>query len=84
LDLWPDPDFQMLPLARYQRSRDRVELASPERVLARQAGEKETQGERGARSDEGWNAWFLLFGLDAHKRILAQESVPGPTTMLSP
>lgn len=81
VDLLPDPNFQLLPLARYKVSRDRIELRSPEVMLAKAAGKEESEGESGARSDEGWDAWVLLFGTGAHKRILTQEIVPATTTL---
>lgn len=81
VDLLPDPNFQLLPLARYKVSRDRVELRSPEVMLAKAAGKEDSQDETGARSDEGWDAWFLLFGVGAHKRIIAQEIVPATTAL---
>jgi hypothetical protein len=74
-DLWPDPDFALAPLARYKTPDERVELHSPEVILRRQAGDESSQGETGARSDEGWDAWFLIFGVNAHKRILSQDAV---------
>ena len=81
VDLWPDPNFQLLPLARYKVTRDRVELRSPEVLLAKAVGKEDSQGETGARSDEGWDAWFLLFGTGAHKQILTQEIVPAKTAL---
>ena len=74
LDLWPDPDFSLGSLACYDRVQDRTELNSPEVVLQQQ--EKDSQGERGVHSSEGWNAWLVIFGANAHKRILKQEIVP--------
>jgi hypothetical protein len=75
LDVWPDPDFSLLPVAHYRHPQERVELHAPEIMLATHAGKANDQNEPGARSEEGWDAWFLLFGLDAHKRILSQEVV---------
>jgi hypothetical protein len=37
--------------------------------------DKGSGGERGVYSREGWNAWFVIFGANAHKRILKQEIV---------
>jgi hypothetical protein len=79
-DLWPNPDFSLLPLAFYKRPVERVELRSPEVRLAKSAGKKTDSDEPGTKSDEGWDAWFVIFGFNAHKRILAQETVPGPTS----
>lgn len=81
VDLLPDPNFQLLPLARYKVSLDRIELRSPEVLLAKAAGKQDSQGETGARSDEGWSAWFLLFGVGSHKRILTQEIIPSTTAL---
>jgi hypothetical protein len=80
-DLWPNPDFSLLPLARFNRPQGRIELRSPEMTLARQRAGKSSQGETGVRSAEGWDAWFVLFGFDAHKRILSQEVVAPITAM---
>ncbi len=77
-DLWPNPDFTLLPLCKFERPQKRIELRSPEVKLAKQAGGK-PQAEAGVRSEEGWDAWFLLFGFNAHKRILSQE-MTAPTT----
>lgn len=82
-DLWPDPDFALAPVARYRASADRVDLLSPEVTLQQQAGTELSQDETGLRSDEGWNAWFLIFGLNAHKRILTQEAVEPKTAQAS-
>jgi serine protease Do len=73
LDVLPDPNFTVLPLGKYKRSQDRVELRSPEVLLARQVNKEDSQGEKGARSAEGWDAWLLILGFNAHKRILTQE-----------
>lgn len=80
-DLWPNPDFALLPLARFNRPQSRIELRSPEVILARQGGGGSSQGETGARSAEGWDAWFVVFGFNAHKRILTQEVMPPITAM---
>lgn len=72
-DLWPNPDFTLLPLVKYRRPEKRVELRSPESMLERQASPGGSQGETGVRSEEGWNGWLLIFGFDAHKRILTQS-----------
>ena len=74
LDLWPDPDFSLAPLARYGQVEERIELNSPEVVLSLHG--KDSAGERGVHSREGWHAWFVIFGADAHKRVLKQEIVP--------
>jgi hypothetical protein len=73
LDLLPNPDFSILHLLRFERPQERIELRSPEKVLAKQATRHED--EPGVRSKEGWDAWFLIFGANAHKRILSQEAV---------
>jgi hypothetical protein len=71
LDLWPDPEFSLAPVARYDRVADRLELTSPEVLLSQHTED----GERGIHSREGWHAWFVIFGAGAHKRILTQEIV---------
>jgi len=72
VDLWPNPEFSVLPVAQYRHPQDRLELRSPEVILAKQAA-KGGKVEPGNHSDEGWDAWLLLFGLNAHKQILSQE-----------
>jgi hypothetical protein len=84
LDLWPDPDFSVVSLLEYRRPQDRLELRSAEVILAKQAeksAQDQKQGETGRYSHEGWRAWLLIFGVDAHKRILTQEEVPQTTAM---
>ena len=73
LDLWPNPEFSALPVAQYKHPQDRLELRSPEVMLAKQA-RTGGKGEAGTHSDEGWDAWVLVFGLNAHKQILKQEA----------
>jgi hypothetical protein len=80
-DLLPNPDFSLLPLAKYKRPQERIELRSPEVRLAGMDRGARRQPDPGVRSEEGWDAWFLLFGLNSHKRILAQEPVPPATAM---
>ncbi len=75
LDIWPNPDFSLLPVAQYKLARDRLELRSPEEALAKQAGKRNGNKETGTYSSEGWEAWFLLFGFNGYKQILKQETV---------
>jgi hypothetical protein len=74
MDLWPNPDFSALPVASFSHSQGRVELRSPKVVLAKQA-KPSAKGESGWYSNEGWDAWFLLGGCNAYKKILKQELV---------
>lgn len=79
VDLWPDRNFSLCGLLDYNLPSDRLELRSPETLLSKPPGQTPAQGDAGTRSDEGWSIWFVLFGLDAHKRIVSQDSVPSPT-----
>ncbi|HTG44999.1 MAG TPA: PDZ domain-containing protein [Verrucomicrobiae bacterium] len=79
LDLWPNPEFTLLPIAQYKRPAKRVELRSAERALARQAAPSHTEAEPGVTSPEGWSAWFLILGFEQHKQILSQEPVEPPS-----
>jgi hypothetical protein len=81
LDLWPDPSFSLAPVARFHREQDRIELAAPEVVLG--CHKKDSGEEAGTPSSEGWDAWFVIFGMNAYKRILAQEPI-SPTSEASP
>jgi membrane-associated protease RseP (regulator of RpoE activity) len=78
VDLWPNPEFSVMPVAQYKHPQCRVELRSPETVLASQAARSKGKNETGTYSGEGWDAWFLLFGVNAHKQILKQELVQVP------
>ena len=73
-DLWPDPDFSLLPLLQYKHPRQRVELHSPETALSRQGRKNRDRADAGVHSEEGWSAWFLLVGLNSYKQILKQET----------
>lgn len=73
LDVMPNPGFSILPVAEFQPRIERAELRAPEQKLARQLGEPENAGESGLRSNEGWDGWFVIFGLSSYKRILSQE-----------
>lgn len=84
LDFWPNPDFSLLPVAQYKRPVERVEVRAPEQVLASQAKRSNGNGEVGTHSDEGWSFWFVLFGLNANKRILSQEFALPPAALASP
>jgi hypothetical protein len=81
LDWLPNPEFALEPIARFQRPSERVELQSAETRLARQTSDPHARDENGVYSAEGWDAWFLIFGMSAHKRILTQE-VLGPATAM--
>jgi hypothetical protein len=74
-DLWPDPEFAVLPLVLFRHPQERLELRSPEVTLTKRAHRTKSDDEPGTYSDEGWDAWFLLFGANAHKQILKQELV---------
>jgi len=75
VDLWPNPDFSLLPVAFYRHPDERVELRSPKMLLAKQAAKSRRQRESSVHSCEGWDAWFLLGGCNAYKQILKQEPV---------
>ena len=79
VDLWPDRDFSVLSLLQYKLPNDRAELHSPEAILARRSAPSSATGKAGTRSNEGWDVWILLFGFDAHLRILSQESIAPQT-----
>lgn len=68
-----------MPIAQYKRPRERVELRAAETTLARQSRPAKTQLTEGPYSEEGWQAWFVIFGLDSHKRIVSQEPVESAT-----
>lgn len=70
LDLFPNPDFNILGLLSFARSRERLELRSPRVRLGRWAYDRETES---VRSTEGYGFWFLLFGLGRHKVVVSQE-----------
>jgi hypothetical protein len=76
LDILPDPNFSLLPVASFHRETDRVELNSPESILKRTARENTREASEELNSQEGWNAWLAVFGLGAHKKIVSQEIVP--------
>ena len=82
-DLWPNSDFSLFSLLRYNFKSNRVDLRSAESVLARQNIGRESTDEAGTRSDEGWNVWFVLIGFDAHKRILSQEPAAPQTASVA-
>ena len=73
-DIWPDPDFSLLPLLQYKHPRQRVELHSPETALSRQGRKNRDRPDAGVYSEEGWSAWFLLVGVNSYKQILKQET----------
>ena len=75
LDILPNPDFSLLPLASFKRETDRVELSSPESTLKRHAHKTAGNDSEGLCSQEGWHAWLVMFGLGGHKKILSQEIV---------
>jgi len=79
LDILPNPNFSLLPVASFKRETDRVELSSPESILQRQAHKAAGDDPPGLSSKEGWHAWLVVFGLGGHKKIISQESM-GPLT----
>ena len=77
LDPVPTPDFNILGLVSYEANDTRLELNSPEYRYYRQA-KSFPPGQSGrtpsSEADaEGWDAWFVIFGLSAKKIILSQE-----------
>ena len=75
-DIWPTPNFNLLPIASFKRETKRLELNSPESILRRNARKKSSDtDEGGTGSREGWNAWLVLFGLGKHSTIMSQEVV---------
>jgi hypothetical protein len=74
-DVWPNPDYSLLPVTSYKRHRERLDWNSPESILKRNARESSNKPVRGMHSEEGWDWWFVLFGFGQHKTILAQEQV---------
>jgi hypothetical protein len=75
LDILPDPNFSLLPVASFKRETCRVELSSPESILKRHARKTADDDSAGLPSKEGWQAWLVVFGLGGHKKIISQESV---------
>src|SRR6266576_2259281 len=50
VDLWPNPDFSLLPVAFYRHPAERVELRSPRMLLAKQAAQSRRQRESSVHS----------------------------------
>lgn len=76
LDLFPDPDFSIFSLIRYNHEHGRFDLNSPESKYLRREGilqENEIHGRRGIMSTEGWGFWFIPFGIEKRIQILSQE-----------
>ena len=65
-------------LCQTKRGEERPELRSPETILEQRSSPASNATAKTTRSDEGWDAWFLIVGFDAHKQILSQEAaLPG-------
>ncbi len=76
LDLFPDPDFSIFSLIRYNRESERMDMNSRnlkylrnEKILQ----ETEIYGRKGIISPEGWGFWFIPFGIEKRIQILSQE-----------
>lgn len=77
LDLWPNPDFNLLGLIRYHSNERRVQLQDPRvRLLS-----PPESGERGVQSSESSGFWFFLFGLGRRVEVLSQELRDGSATV---
>lgn len=74
----PTPDFNILHLLSYQTNDTRLQLNSPEYKYYREAlAASADQTDRNPDSEadnEGWDAWFVIFGFSGRKIILSQES----------
>jgi hypothetical protein len=71
-DLLPNPDFSLVALG-YRSDRERLQLDSPRRNYIR-AVRRESTGNSGVTSREGWRAWLVMFSVSDHKKILSQEA----------
>jgi membrane-associated protease RseP (regulator of RpoE activity) len=78
LDPIPTPDFNILGVISFEKNNTRLELNSPEYRYYRQAKayppEKSESALRNDTAAEGWDAWFVIFGLSGKTIILSQES----------
>jgi PDZ domain len=74
-DIWPNPNFTLLPIASFHRETGRLQLSSPESTLRRLAQQSVGEDASCLSSKEGWQAWLVVFGLGGNKKIISQESV---------
>jgi len=78
LNLFPYPDFNLFSLVSFRHNDKRLELQSPEYRYYRQAlalpPETSERTPNSAADTEGWDAWFLIFGVSGKNIILDQES----------
>jgi hypothetical protein len=71
LDLIPTPDFNILHLISYQTNDTRLQLHSPEYKYYRDAlmlsADQTDRNPESYTDNEGWDAWFVIFGLPGKK-----------------
>lgn len=74
----PTPDFNILHLLSYQTNDTRLQLHSPEYKYYRDAlalsADQTDRSPDSEADNEGWDAWFVIFGFSGRKIILRQES----------
>ena len=78
LDPIPTPDFNILGIISFEKNNTRLELNSPEyRYYLQAKAYPPEKSERTPDSDadaEGWDAWFVIFGLAGKTIVLNQQS----------
>jgi hypothetical protein len=74
----PTPDFNIFGLASFERNQTRLELNSPEYRYYEKAHPcppgKSERTPNSAADAEGWDAWFIIFGLSGKTIVLNQQS----------
>ena len=76
LDLFPDPDFSIFSLIRYNHESARMDMNSRNLKYLRNEEilqETEMYGRKGVISTEGWGFWFIPFGIEKRIQILSQK-----------
>jgi hypothetical protein len=77
LDPIPTPDFNILGVISFKQNDTRLELHSPEykyylRAKAYPPGKSERTPDSEADA-EGWDAWFVIFGLSGKTIVISQQ-----------